>query len=93
MVTALCYPPLSSVKSPNAIIEATVRTGGKADQIQKLLTNAFLNPEGKPVILYAPRYTQMGLDHIQSVLSAEQWDNFYYARTAEDLVTYLKLLK
>jgi RHS repeat-associated protein len=81
------------VESPNAIIEATVSTGGKAAQILKLLTNTQLNPEGKPVILYAPKYTSLALQAIEKTLSAEQWANFYLAKTPEDLRVYLALIE
>ncbi|HEU5376783.1 MAG TPA: RHS repeat-associated core domain-containing protein [Ktedonobacteraceae bacterium] len=77
------------VESPNLLIEATLQTGGKTDQISKLLTNELLNPNGKPVVLYAPRYTSTGLKAIINNLPPSLADKFYYARTPQDLIEYL----
>ena len=44
------------VETSKAIIEVTTQSTGKLGQIQKIITNAEMNPSGKPVILYAPNY-------------------------------------
>ncbi|MBE9135325.1 hypothetical protein [Tychonema sp. LEGE 07196] len=47
------------VETSNAIIEVTMQTGQKAGQIAKLQTDRLLNPSNKPVILFAPNYTEL----------------------------------
>ncbi|MBC6473447.1 MAG: hypothetical protein GDA48_12040 [Hormoscilla sp. GM102CHS1] len=41
-----------------AIIEVTTRAKNKSGQVQKFLTDPWLNMTGKPVILYAPNITR-----------------------------------
>lgn len=44
------------IEVPQAIIEVTSKRSGKLEQIEQRVTNALINPTGKPVILYAPNY-------------------------------------
>lgn len=44
------------VETDKAIIEVTNARKGKLSQLEKLRDNRDLNPDGKPVILYAPNY-------------------------------------
>lgn len=46
------------VETGGAIIEVTTMKAGKADQISRMSNDPGLNPLGKPVILYAPRYSR-----------------------------------
>lgn len=42
----------------DAIMECTLRPGSKAAQAKKYLMNVEVNPMLKPVVLYAPNYTE-----------------------------------
>jgi hypothetical protein len=74
------------IKTPDAIIETTIKRRDKLGQIKDLMTDKQLNPDGKPVILYAPNY---GPTAGQAILDA----GGYIARTSAELIALLKLLK
>jgi hypothetical protein len=46
------------VETSNAIIEVTTSPQGKLQQLLKELNNPLMNPTGKQVILYAPKYSR-----------------------------------
>ena len=73
------------VETSNAIIEVTIQTGGKASQVAKLQTDRLLNPSNKPVILFAPNYT----DRTQAELPA----GVRVFRTEQGLLDYVTNLK
>lgn len=47
------------VETSTAIIEVTMANSGKLSQVVRLIQHRDLNPESKPVILYAPRYLRV----------------------------------
>jgi hypothetical protein len=73
------------VETSKAIIEVTISRLGKAHQIRERLTNPRINPEGKPVILFAPNYTQNAAQHIIGL-------GAHIAHTKEELLDLLRKL-
>ncbi|TAF57963.1 MAG: hypothetical protein EAZ60_05430, partial [Oscillatoriales cyanobacterium] len=73
------------VETSNVIIEATISSGGKAGQIAKLQTDRLLNPGKKPVILFAPNYTDAA--------QAELPSGVRVFRTEQGLIDYVTNLK
>ena len=45
------------LETEHAIIETTVRPKGKSSQIERFITDPWINPKNKLVILYGPNYT------------------------------------
>jgi hypothetical protein len=74
------------IETPQALVEVTVRPGGKLAQIQKLMGNPAMNPTGKPVILYAPKYGGAAGKSIEQA-------GGYVARTPQELTALLNKLK
>ncbi|MEN9918318.1 MAG: hypothetical protein RL662_754 [Bacteroidota bacterium] len=70
-------------QTPDYIIEATVKNKGKLKQINKLLTDSIMNPDGKPVILIAPNYTN------SSAVKAIEDAGATVVHTIEDLISIL----
>ncbi len=70
------------VETEKAIIEVTTQTSRKLKQIQKLISNLELNPDGKPVILYAPNYK---LTPSQDIINAGS----YVVRDQKELLELL----
>jgi hypothetical protein len=62
--------------------------GGKINQVLRLLNNKLVNPTGKPIILYAPGYTQQAekafYDRLGSTLAP-----VYIARNQDELEIWL----
>ncbi|MEG3974038.1 hypothetical protein QT970_05375 [Microcoleus sp. herbarium8] len=73
------------VETSNAIIESTISSGQKAEQIAKLQTDRLLNPGNKPVILFAPNYTDAA--------QAELPSGVRVFRTEQGLLDYVTNLK
>ncbi|MEG4444861.1 hypothetical protein QUB49_24230 [Microcoleus sp. AT9_B4] len=73
------------VETSNAIIEVTMQTGQKAGQIAKLQTDRLLNPSNKPVILFAPNYTELA--------QAELPPGVRVFRTEQGLLDYVTNLR
>lgn len=71
------------VETPNAIIEVTNASQGKLDQIRRQQTNPYINPSGKPVILFGPRYSPAGAKNLKSL-------GIPYAKTFDELKQLLK---
>ncbi len=73
------------VETRKAIIEVTTRYKGKSDQIRKYLTDPRMNPAGKAVILFAPRYLNSAAQPIFDM-------GAYVVRTKEELLGLLQRL-
>ena len=78
-------------ETPGAIIEATTSKGGKIDQVTRFLDNRLVNPTGKPVILYAPGYTQNAERDLYAALGPDA--PVYIARSQSDLIDWIQLLE
>jgi hypothetical protein len=71
------------VETPDAIIEVTLQKARKLTQIRELMGNPKLNPTGKPVILYAPRYNNTAAKAISDAGAS-------VARTPQELINLLR---
>lgn len=73
------------VETRTTIIEVTAQRRGKLKQMEKLQANEQINPDGRPVILYAPNY---GRAAAKSVTDA----GGHVVRSEAELETLLKKL-
>jgi hypothetical protein len=73
------------IETSDAIIEVTTKKTGKLSQIQKYLNNPLMNPDGKPVILYAPNYIGQATKDIEAL-------NVPVVKTMQDLFDWLRNL-
>lgn len=74
------------IQTSMAIIETTIARMGKLGQINKIMTNTQLNPDGQPVILDAPNYqVAAGQDIVDA--------GGLLARTPTALIALLQSLK
>ncbi len=71
------------VETPDAIIEVTNAQQGKLGQITVQRTNPYVNPSGKPVILFAPLYKATGVKNMKNL-------GIPYAKTLDELRQLLK---
>ncbi len=71
------------VETGKAIVEVTTTPRGKLGQIQKLIADRQINPDGKPVILYGPNYGAAATKAIEDA-------GGHVARTPEELKTLLR---
>jgi hypothetical protein len=71
------------VETPYAFIEVTNAQQGKAQQLDTQRTNPYVNPSGKPVILFAPRYKPAGVTYMKN-------SGIPYAKTFEQLKQLLE---
>ena len=73
------------IETDCTIVEVTTRESKKLSQVNKLMSNRIINPDNKPVVLYAPGYGETAGKAINDA-------GAYVARTPEQLLQLIRKL-